>query len=173
MKNWQIDNGTLLLKLTDGSLYHPKSAVLYEQKDNDFFVHAGISYAPLSETNLRFSGLTAHVKLLFSFEETLILKLCFTRNGSKYFVSIYDNVFNDYIIFDSTRRYIGRIVESINTILVLNNINPEDVSYQQYIFLLKEFNKIGIEVMDYVVETVNGIKESVEIETPNGLKAKL
>ena len=173
MKNWQIDNGTLLLKLTDGSLYHPKSAVLYEQKDNDFFVHAGISYAPLSETNLRFSGLTAHVKLLFSCEETLILKLCFTRNGSKYFVSIYDNVFNDYIIFDSTWRYIDPIVESINTILVLNNINPEDVSYQQYIFLLKEFNKIGIEVMDYVVETVNGIKESVEIETPNGLKAKL
>lgn len=173
MNNWQIDNGTLLLKLTDGSLYHPKSAELYEQKDKDSFVHAGISYAPLSETNLRFSGLTAHVKLLFSFEETLILKLCFTRNGSKYFVSIYNNEFNDYIIYDSIWKYIDPIVESINTILVLNNINPEDVTYQQYIFLLKEFCKIGIEVMDYVVETVNGIKESVEIETPKGLNAQL
>jgi SNF2 family DNA or RNA helicase len=173
MKNWQIENGTLLLMLTDGSLYHPKSAELYEQKDDDSFVHAEICYAPLSETNLRFSGLTAHVNPMFSFGETLKLKLCFRRNGSQYFVSTYDKLFNDYIIYEGTWKYIDPIVESINTILVLNNINPEDITYQQYIVLLKELGRIGIEVADDVVETVNNIKESVELEKPNGLNAQL
>ena len=173
MKDWLIDKGSLLLTLSEGSLYHPKSAELYEQKDKDSFVHAEINYAPLSETNLRFSGLTAHVKLQFSFEETLKLKLCFLRNGTQYFVSIYDNVFNDYIIYDGTWKYIDPIVESINTALTQNSINPDDITYQQYIFLLKEFNKIGIEVTDDVVETVNCIKESVELEKPHGLNAQL
>ena len=127
MKDWLIDKGSLLLTLSEGSLYHPKSAELYEQKDKDSFVHAEINYAPLSETNLRFSGLTAHVKLQFSFEETLKLKRCFLRNGTQYFVSIYDKVFNDYIIYDGTWKYIDPIVESINTALTLNSINPDDI----------------------------------------------
>ena len=173
MKDWLLDKGTLLLKLVDGTLFHPKSAELYEQKDNNSFVHADISYAPLSETNLRFSGLTAHVKLVFSYDEKLQLKLCFTRNSSNYFVSIYDNVFNDYIIYDGTWKYIGPRVESINAILVLYKINPEDISYQQYIFLLKELGSAGIEITDDVVETVNEIKESVELKIPNGLNAQL
>ena len=43
MKDWLIDKGTLLLTLSEGSLYHPKSAELYEQKDKDSFVHAEIN----------------------------------------------------------------------------------------------------------------------------------
>ena len=173
MKDWLLDKGSLHLRLVDGTLFHPKSAELYEQKDNNSFVHAGISYAPLSETNLRFSGLTAHVKLVFSYDEKLQLKLCYTRNSSIFYVSIYDNVFNDYIIYDGTWKYIDPIVESINAILVLNKINPEDITYQQYISLLKELGSAGIEITDDVVETVNEIKESVELQIPNGLNAQL
>lgn len=173
MKDWILDKGSLLLKLEDGSLFHPKSAELYEQKDNDTFIHAEVNYAPLSETNLRFSSLTAHVKPVFSYDETLKLNLCLIRNKSKYYVSVYDNVFNDYIIYEDTWKYIDPIVESINADIVQNNINLNNITYQQYLFLLKEFNNIGIEVTDDVVEIINGIKESVDFEKPNGLKAQL
>jgi len=173
MRDWLIENGSLLLKLKNGSFYHPNSADLYGQKNNDSFVHAGTNYAPLSETSLRFSGLTAHVKPVFSFDDTLKLKLCFTHDSVQYHVSTYDNLFNDYIIYDGTWKYINPIIESINTVLVLNAINPDYISYQQYIFLHKELNKIGIEFADDVVETVNCIKESSELKVPNGLKAQL
>ena len=173
MKDWFIDKGSLFLTLTDGSICHPKSEELYRQKDNDSFVYAGINYEPLSKTNLRFSGLTAHVKPIFSYDDTLKLRLCLAHGASQYFVSVYANEFNDYIIYDDTWKYVDPIVESINTILKLNRITPDDITYQQYIFLLRELNKIGIEVTDDVVETVNNIKESVELEKPIGLNAEL
>lgn len=170
---WKISKGTILLPMSDGMYFHPSAAELYEQKDNDSFFHAGINYAPLSEINLRFSGLTAHVKPVFSYDDKLKLKLCLTRGSSQFFVSTYNNVFNDYIIYDGTWKYIDPIVESINTTLTLYSINPDDITYQQYIFLLKEFDKISLEVADNVVETVNCIKESVELEKPDGLNAQL
>lgn len=170
---WKINNGSLLLIRHDGTDYHPSAAELYEQKDCESFFHAGNSYSPLSETNLRFSGLTAHVQPIISFDKTLKLKLCLIRNGSQYFVSTYDNVFNDYIIYGDTWKYIDPIVESINTILTTNSINPENITYQQYIFLLKELSKAGIELTDDVVEKVNDIKGSSELEKPSGLNAQL
>lgn len=173
MKDWILDNGTLLLNLCDGNLYHPKAAELYEQKDHKSFVYTDNEYAPLSETKLRFSGLTAHVKPNFSFKETLRIDLCFTKNESVFYVSKYNKAFNDYIIYDGIWRYIDPIVESINTIITLNVIDPDNLSYQQYIFLLKEFARIGVEVTDNVVVAVNGIKESTEIESPEGLNANL
>lgn len=173
MEQWKIDNGTLLLNLSYDVQYHPSSAELYEQKDNNIFVHDGINYAPLSETNLRFSGLTAHVIPEFSYNEYLILELCLSEKGKKYYVSIYNGVFNDYIIYDGVWKYTGPIVESINAIIKRNSVNPENITYQQYIYLIREFYKFGIDVSDSVIKSVNAIKEAIEIAKPCGLQANL
>ena len=174
MKNhWIIDNGSILLQLEDGTTFHPKAAELYEQKDNDSFVHAGNVYAPLSDTQLRFSSLTAHIKPLFSFQKNLTLELIYTRNSNNYCVSKYEKVFNDYIIYEGTWKYIDPIVDSINTILALNNINPDNITYQQYVLLLKELGENGVDVSDFVLEKVNEIKESNNLSKPIGLQANL
>ena len=173
MKDWTIDNGTLLLKLRDDSYYRPKAAELYDQKENEIFEHAGNNYAPLSEINIRFSSLIAHVNAEFSFEEKLTLSFCHTRNGIKRYVSIYENTFNDYIILDNTWRYVDPIVESVNEILKLNNVNPNAITYRQYIILIKELVNIGIDVSDNVVCAVNELKKSTTIDKPQGLNAVL
>lgn len=61
----------MLLKLNDGSLYRPQSVELYTQKDKEFFEYAGDKYAPLSKTNLRFSDLTAHPKLIITYDDVI------------------------------------------------------------------------------------------------------
>ena len=174
MKNhWIIDNGSLLLQLVDGAIYHPKAAELYEQIDNNSFVYAGNVYAPVSETQLRFSSLTAHIKPLFSLQKNLTLDLIYTRNSNNYYVSKYKKVFNDYIIYEGTWKYIDPIVDSINTILTFYNINPDNISYQQYVLLLKELGENGVDVSDFVLEKVNEIKESNNLAKPIGLQANL
>lgn len=173
MNHWLINNGNIILTLKDGTLYHPRSAELYEQKDKDFFIHADVYYAPLSETKLRFSELTAHVKPIFSYDKALRLDLYFEKKHSTYYVSKYANEFNDYIIFDGMWRYIDPIVESINSTIKKYEIDPDKISYQQYLLLIRAFINIGIEVTDDSIKNINIIKESGEFIPPLGLNANL
>ena len=170
---WIIDNGSILLTLHDGTLYYPRATELYEQKDHESFVHAEECYAPLSSTQLRFSSLTAHIKGVFAFKERITFALYHERNNTKYYVARHNNKFNDYIIYNNTWKYIDPIVESINATIKFNNINTEDISFRQYIFLIKEFTNIGIDAIDNVVDTINSIKESGAFEKPKGLNANL
>lgn len=104
--DWNICNNSLLLTLRDGSIYHPSASELYEQKDDKSFVYADESYAPLSTTELRFSGLTAHIKAEFVFNGDITFALYNERNSVKHYVASYNNRFNDYIIYDNTWKYI-------------------------------------------------------------------
>lgn len=133
MNDWIIENGTLLLKLNDGSLYRPQSVELYTQKDKEFFEYAGDKYAPLSKTNLRFSDLTAHPKLIITYDDVIKLHLVVTRSGKEYHVTTYSQSFNDYIIVDTTWRAVDSSVEKINEIVSCIGANPLNVSYPQYI----------------------------------------
>jgi len=173
MSTWAVDNGTLILKLLDGTLYRPKAEELYNQRNNDSFVYADTTYAPLSKTGIRFSELTAHVKPIFTFDEIIKLNLQLNRNSNTFYVAKNDSLFNDYIIYEGIWKYISPIVESINAILSANCINPDNITYQQYIVLVREFNKAGIEVSDDVIEKVKDIKESELSELPSGLNAEL
>jgi SNF2 family DNA or RNA helicase len=173
MTDWVIDNGSLLLKLRDGSMYHPAAAELYEQKDNVSFVHAGIDYEPLSVCPIRFSGLAAHIKCVFFFNGTITLSFTYTRNNITHNVAWHDSQINDYIIYDGTWKCTEPASEDINHILLQNDIDFRSVSYRQYVLLLNEFNILGLDIEDNVVEAVKEIKESDTIDTPNGLHANL
>lgn len=171
--DWNICNNSLLLTLKDGFIYHPSASELYEQKDNKSFVYAEESYAPLSTTNLRFSGLTAHIKAEFVFNGNITFALYNERNSIKHYVARYNDRFNDYIIYDNTWKYIDPIVESINAVISLNGINISSISYQQYMLVVKELSRFGIEISDNVFDTVQKIKESIDVSVPLGLNATL
>lgn len=170
---WKIDNGSLLLSLSDGTTYHPSAVELYEQKDNMSYVFAEKKYAPLSTTNLRFSGLTAHIKAEFVFNEKIVFVLYCERNGNKYYLDRYDGKFNDYIIYDNTWRYADPIVESINSTISLFGIDVNSISYQQYLSLTKELSQLGVDITDNVVSVVKDIRESTALSVPLGLTATL
>ena len=84
MKDWEIVNGTLLLRLRDGCLYRPQASELFGQKDDPEFVHLSSSYAPLSETELRFSELTANSTICFKKSDALSVEICHKRDNIQY-----------------------------------------------------------------------------------------
>lgn len=173
MNNWIIENGTLLLKLRDGSLYRPQSVDLYTQKNKEFFEYAGHKYAPLSQTALRFSDLTAHPKLIITYGDVIKLHLVVTRAGKEYQVALYNQSFNDYILVDTTWRAVDSSVEKINEIVSCIGVDPLNVSYSQYIQLSRLLSEYGLDCTDNVVSAVNDIKDAKTIDQPKGLEANL
>ena len=101
MNCWEIDNGTILLNTSDGQRYRPTASELYAQKDSESFEYASTFYAPLSSLEIRFSGLTAHPRVQICFNDTISIKLIVCKYGVENEVSLYNNVFNDYIIYTS------------------------------------------------------------------------
>lgn len=90
--------------------YRPQSVELYTQKDKEFLEYAGDKYAPLSKTNLRFSDLTAHPKLIITYDDVIKLHLVVT-----------------------TWRAVDSSIEKINEIVSCIGANPLNVNYPQYI----------------------------------------
>jgi SNF2 family DNA or RNA helicase len=173
MKDWILDNGSLLLQLKDGTLFHPNARELFEQKDSASFVYKDNTYVPLSETNLRFSSLAAQTKVEFSFNQSIQLSIFSVVKGSKVYVERYNNSFNDYIISEDTWKYTCNIPERVNNILSSYNIDSRNINYQQYILLTRELRDIGIDFADDVELIVTEIRDSKIVDTPQGLLATL
>lgn len=167
---WIVNDGILQIELADGSLYTPSAKEIYAQKGNDTFEHKGYSYVALSTSNLRFSSLVnrPHVKLRFDGSISLNLFV----KGHR--VKIADKIFLDYIIINDVWRYLDTLfIETLNGILQANQISPLDISYREYMILIREFQKNDIEYSDEISDPANNLNSSEEITVPQGLQANL
>jgi SNF2 family DNA or RNA helicase len=173
MNCWEIDNGTILLNTSDGQRYKPTASELYAQKDSESFEYASTFYAPLSSLEIRFSGLTAHPRVQICFNDTISIKLIVCKYGVENEVSLYNNVFNDYIIYNGTWRYLDTIVENVNNIIIFNQLDPKNIKYSQYVIFIRELNKFKIDYIDKVESVVDEIRGLRETDTPLGLQANL
>jgi SNF2 family DNA or RNA helicase len=170
---WQIVEGTLYLTLSNGELYRPKALDIFLQKDKCSFEYMGVSYPPLSETGLRFSGLTAKIAYEILLEDDILFKVYCSKGSNRFYVATNNGIFNDYVIYENTWRYIDPIVYSINDILSKNVINPQKLSYKQYVLLINELSALNIAFDDNVGVEVSKIKKSEEFNPPHGLQATL
>ncbi len=166
---WKIDDGILKLILTDGTFFIPSANEIYAQMNNEFFEHEGIQYEPLSVLGIRFSSLVAHPKIEIISKPSISIKIEVKNTD----VKIINDRFQDYIIINGVWRYIDDSVEIVNKILVSTNISPLDISYNEYIMLIREFQGIGLDYIDSVSGLVAEIKDSKESNIPLGLQAKL
>ena len=173
MNCWEIDNGTILLNTSDGQKYKPTAAELYAQRNSESFEHASTFYAPLSSLEIRFSELTAHPRVQICFNDAISIKLIVCKNGVENEVSLFNNVFNDYIIYNGTWRYLDTTVENVNNIITFNQLDPQNIKYNQYVIFIRELNKLKIDYIDKVESVVDEIRGLRETDAPLGLQANL
>jgi SNF2 family DNA or RNA helicase len=166
---WTINNGILQLTLSDGNIYTPSAKEIYAQISKNEYEHNGVIYEPLSVLNLRFSGLVAHLRVEIQIKSKISIHLLF-RNCE---VSIHEGKFMDYIISNGVWKYLDPSVEIINNILTNNNILPSELSYSEYIVLIRELQSNNIEYSDSVSDLISEIRTSEEYIVPEGLQAKL
>lgn len=167
---WIVNDGILQIELADGSIHVPSAKEIYAQKGNDTFEHKGHSYVALSTSNLRFSSLVNRPQVKLTFDGSISLNL-FVK-GTR--VKIMDKVFLDYIIIDDVWRYLDPLlIESLNGILQANQISPLDISYREYMILIREFQENNIEYSDEILDPANNVNSSEEITVPRGLQANL
>ena len=171
MNNWYIDNGSLLLRLKNGNIFHPTASIIYEQKDNTSFEYLNEIYPPLTDTNIRFSELTAYVRYEFAFNEGVCLRFYTQINSEKFYIANYDGNFNDYVIYNNRCKYLTPVIEIVNSLIKEKNI--KSLLYKDYIYLKDEFQKLGIEGNDKVLNLVQEIKETKDLVLPSGLNANL
>lgn len=173
MKDWIIEGGSLLLRLRNGLFAHPAASDLYAQRDATSYTHEEEHYSPISSVNLRFSSLTVHFHAEFIFDKQIRMELCWIKNGAKYYISRYKNLYNDYILANGVWRYVDPIIESVNKLLSSENIDNSAITFQQYILLNRELSELGIPILDNVYDKVQILKESQTYQPPHSVNANL
>ena len=173
MTNWHIENNVICLSLADGNTFYPTAKDIFVQKDFDTFKYKEKRYSPLSDLNIRFSSLAARPLLRLEYNNKIGLHLIVHYGDKDYEVGKIGTSFVDYIIVDKVWRYIEYTSDFINGLLKQRDIDPFDISYSDYAYLIQEISKSSINIEDKVAEETTKIKESTAPMTPHGLKAEL
>jgi SNF2 family DNA or RNA helicase len=175
MNEWRIENGLIVLTLSNGTIYLPKASELFAQRKQQNFDVNGASYSsPSTALGIRFSSISANVQLKAEFEtDNVLICLYVIKNGNEYPVSVLSGKFADYIIIDSVWYYLGGDYQRISEILSKTDYNFHGISYTAYIQLKRDLLEASINFVDNVDAQVEEIKETTDKFYTEGLKAKL
>ena len=173
MTDWNIENNVICLSLADGNRFYPTAKDIFVQKNFDSYKYKEKHYKPLSDLNIRFSSLAARPIVRFEYNDKISLHLIVHFGNIFFEVGKIGSSFVDYIIINNVWKYIEYTSVLINKLLKARDINPTNLSYSHYAYLIQKLSNSSINIEDKVSKITETIKESTTPMTPIGLKAKL
>ena len=162
---WGLKNNLICFSFDDGAVFMPSSEEIYSLVflNKTLFTEKNVP-SPKTELPLRFSkiGLNIHVEIDF-FEENIVCNV-FAKKGNEFYkIENIEKVCADYIIIDDAWYFISHDIESINSILKSNSVEPGNpITYKQYMGIVRDFKEQEITCVDKVPEEVEKIKENHE-----------
>lgn len=158
--------------------YRYENELFYESSSNRLLNSKEI-YEKIEELNkekfgIRFSKLSVNTEIYFELNEKRIeLNIYAVKGGNKYLLKNINGIYIDYIIINNVWHYLGgQFEEAINCIKKLNITNIKNISFPQYMNLIKLFTNEKIKYNDNVESDIKNIKIDNNSELI-GLNAKL
>lgn len=158
--------------------YRYENELFYESSSNKLLNSKEI-YEKIEELNkekfgIRFSKLSVNTEIYFELNEKRIeLNIYAVKGENKYLLKNINGIYIDYIIINNVWHYLGgQFDEAINCIKKLNITNIKNISFPQYMNLIKLFTNEKIKYNDNVENDIKNIKIDNNSELI-GLNAKL
>lgn len=175
---WLIENGLLILNAENGDAFFPDIADIIAQKDNPTFEYSGTVYPAVSTLPLRISNIgISQTSVSTSCDHGMSISLQVVKRGQTYDIPYIPAIkkFADYAIINSVCYPVYGCCQTLNSILIEKNIDPSNISYAQYMDVMRSMNTGGVEISnDAISQSVEHLRttEEQECET-KGLNANL
>lgn len=156
---WNIENGIIGLTLKDGGNYYPSIAEIIAQKDDGKYIYEGMEYPSVSNLPFRISSIgISQVVVSTSTEPNMSISLHVVKRGQKYVLPfvVEANRFSDYFIINNVCYPVYGCCQTINAIISSLSINPNHITFAQYMEVMRSMNLGGVQISD------DGINRSIE-----------
>ena len=165
---WVVEDGKI--KLSDVSLF-PIASDIINSNESGVFVVNGITFpSPKSELNLRFSKILLDPRVLIDLvDDKIVVRYIVEKNGEEHVPTSLG-----YVIIDNVWYSLSSVFTAINDVLTELSINDlKDLSYTQYMNLIKACKENYISFEDLVQSKIRGSEKYLPDYLDYGLKAKL
>lgn len=174
METWKIENNVIVFTPNEYEKIYPSAKELYVQKER--YTYKGKEYIlPFEGLNIKFNSIGLNTKLEFNIIDGKIsIDLYAIKGSEKYKVNHFNNYFMDYIIIDETWYYLSGNYNIYIEIIKKHNINElNNLNFNQYMLIVREFQKDNITYIDNITQEINLIKTEQSNLELKGLQAKL
>lgn len=175
---WQINDNIISLHKDSGEVIYPSAGQVLSQKDSESFIIDGESFPPLKDLPIRISQIgISQIRISFEQHKNMAICVYVDKRGERYSVPFIEKEqrFADAIVINNVCYPIYGNLQDLNAILLKLKVIPIDVSYTQYMNVMRALSDLGLVAQEDEIQKKSQELQNTEIQnvTTEGLQAEL